>query len=526
MASHSTVSHQSRPTKWEYFVPFLVLRRYLQHQHPFYTFIVPVLQHAFPFIDAIGMAVTMIRRSNDFSIVHIPVVLGAIAFQFIIEFLMLGIIFAILGGIAGWIRGRFVGQPKEGFLRGSRVKTPAEVKQDHRAAQKDDALFIGGLAVPPAKEPHHFLVSGRTGAGKSQVIYRMLQKVRERRQSALVADLGGNALSRFYRDGDLILNLFDRRSVAWSPFNEIRAPYDAMLLAESIIPRLDAGDESQWQFYAQTLFAESLRALHQAGEHSTKKLVRLVMNASSAELSEVLKGTAGETLCLAGNEKMLANTRAIASAYMNPWQFLPDTGSFSIRDWVRYNADGGDWLFVTYRDDQSSLLRHMIAAWLDLAVTEGLRLPESNSRRLWYVYDELDSLGRLSSLKSATTKLRKYGGVVVGGIQTISQLEATYGEKGAQTICSSLGNKIILAAGDGETAEYMEKELGQQTVMGVTYNDQGTSQSELERATVLASDLLTLPDLNGFARLTGDQITHFAVRYQDIPAKTPPFEEA
>lgn len=446
----------------------------------------------------------------------------------------------VYGALLGWVLG--FGRPDSSdssVIRGSRFKNDDEIRSWNKSAKTGNPIWLGKSAIHPDKEPQHFLVAGRTGAGKTQVIYSFLEKARERAQAGIAADLSGIYLSRFYRDGDTVLSLFDRRSVAWSPFNEIRAPYDAMLLAESFIPRADDGsDDKQWQFYAQTLLGELLRSLHAKGDHSMAHMRRLMMSATAAELQVFTKDTAVEILCHAGNERMLANTRAIAAVYMNPWQYLPDNGHFSIRSWVANNADGSDWLFLPYRDDQASLVRNLLAGWIDLAVTEALRLPEDPGRRFWYLMDELDSLGKLGSLKAATTKLRKYGGVVVGGIQTVSQLEATYGEKTAQTILGSLSNKIILAAGDGATATYFETELGKQTAW-VSSHAEGSSSSfgqapsksytstrnETERSTVMASQLLSLPDLTGYLRLTGDNITPFALTYKNHPVKVTAFED-
>ena len=273
----------------------------------------------------------------------------------------------VYGALLGWVLG--FGRPDSSdssVIRGSRFKNDDEIRSWNKSAKTGNPIWLGKSAIHPDKEPQHFLVAGRTGAGKTQVIYSFLEKARERAQAGIAADLSGIYLSRFYRDGDTVLSLFDRRSVAWSPFNEIRAPYDAMLLAESFIPRADDGsDDKQWQFYAQTLLGELLRSLHAKGDHSMAHMRRLMMSATAAELQVFTKDTAVEILCHAGNERMLANTRAIAAVYMNPWQYLPDNGHFSIRSWVANNADGSDWLFLPYRDDQASLVRNLLAGWID-----------------------------------------------------------------------------------------------------------------------------------------------------------------
>src|SRR5690606_19675059 len=105
--------------------------------------------------------------------------------------------------------------------------------------------------------------------------------------------------------------------------------------------------------------------------------------------------------------------------------------------------DEDGWLFITYRDDQADMLRRLVATMLDLAIVEGLSLSEDQDRGLWFVMDEVDSLGRVSSLRGGLTKLRKYGGRCVLGLQTIAQLRATYGHDEAQTLLANCSTKLI-----------------------------------------------------------------------------------
>jgi type IV secretory pathway TraG/TraD family ATPase VirD4 len=150
--------------------------------------------------------------------------------------------------------------------------------------------------------------------------------------------------------------------------------------------------------------------------------------------------------------------------------------------------------------------------------------------------DELDSLGKVTSLRAGLTKLRKYGGACVSGLQTIAQLRDTYGREEAQTLLSCMSSKLILAAGDGETAEYFEKELGEQEVARVDESQsqsasaQGTSTSKNrnirrdKQAAVLASEIQKLPNLHGFLKLVGLPIARVQLTYTAMPDVTAPFE--
>lgn len=429
------------------------------------------------------------------------------------------------------VRGSIIGNGAE---EGPRLK--AEAARNNVDLSLN--IELGGVPIDYRTEAQHFFIGGTTGAGKSQAIRAMLRTVRERKQPAIVADPAGGYLACFGRQTDIVLNPFDARDMAWSPFLELEHDYDCPRIAKAAIPDAD-GPSQEWNFYAQTLFGEILKVQWRNGNHSVKELLRLVMSADVKELAELLKGTPAATLTAKGNEKMLSNTRAIASTYLGVWDYLEDRGSFSVRQWVRQVGAGENdsWLFLAYRDDQMALLRNLIATWLELAIVEGLSLTENPDRRLWYVMDELDSLGKVTSLRAGLTKLRKYGGVCVNGLQTIAQLRSTYGKDEAQTLLSCMATKLILKAGDSETAEYFSREIGEReierskTTHGESAQNMGmggsTSQNRTKEHTtesaVMPAEVLNLPPLEGFLKPVAMHPMRINLEYVSMPDTNAPF---
>lgn len=408
---------------------------------------------------------------------------------------------------------------------------------------KDLALNIhlGGVPIDYNNECEHFLISGKTGSGKTQAINSILRSVRERGQVAIIADPAGGYFQRFAQKGEFLLNPFDDRTSNWSPFLEIEADYDCQRIARAAIPD-GSGDGKEWHFYAQTLLAEVLKKQWELQNHSIKELLRLIMSAPAKDLATLLENTPAATLTQKGNEKMLSNTRAISATYLNVWSYLEDIGSFSIRQYVRSAAaqEHDRWLYLTYRDAQMAMLRTLVATWLEIAIVEGLSLSESPDRRLFFIMDELDSLGKVSSLRAGLTKLRKYGGVCVNGLQTIAQLRDTYGKEEAQTLLSCMSTKLLLAAGDAETAEYFSKEIGDRQInrskvsTGRNEKDFGgfgeggsnttnSTETVIERA-VLASEISNLPNLTGFLKPVGRPVMRVTLDYVPMENFFTPFE--
>lgn len=385
----------------------------------------------------------------------------------------------------------------------------------HGKAQRHQPIRIGGIPVPAEVEARHFLIQGTTGAGKSQAIYSMVKDARKRGDRGLVIDIGGAYLKRFLRPGDLVLSADEQSSSRWNPFAEIRHRRDFAALAAAAIPD-GKGENAGWNDKARVMFSVLMQALYDRGEHSISRMVYLCCTAEKMELAPLLAGTSAAVLVQDGNDTMMQNVRGIITTYIQPWTYLPDGGEFSIRHWVKQHRPG-QWLFIRYDDSQLKAIRQLLATWLDLAITETLSLDPETAQPTWFVADEFDSLGQVSSARDALTKMRKYEGRCIFGMQTVAQFWSTYGRDGAQVLLSCLSNKLVLRAGDPDTAEYCSKSLGDQELLrseqsksrrGLFGLGGDPSKTNAERhvtqRVVMASEIENTPDLTGWLNLAGD----------------------
>ena len=155
------------------------------------------------------------------------------------------------------------GVPDADVIRGTklvRLQTTVDRKRD------PEDVYLGGVPIPRGAEIKHFILAGSTGTGKSQAIHQFLRAIRNRGGRAVIADSGGDFLSKW--GGGYVFNPFDERGVPWSPFAEIRQDYDCLRIAEAAIPA-SGGSSEQWNHYARALFSDVLLALHKKGDKST-----------------------------------------------------------------------------------------------------------------------------------------------------------------------------------------------------------------------------------------------------------------
>ena len=196
----------------------------------------------------------------------------------------------------------------------------------------------------------------------------------------------------------------------------------------------------------------------------------------------------------------------------------------SIRRWV--NTDQPGVLFVPYKAGQIAALRSSISAWMRLAIFETMNrddgatfaaAPRDANRRLWFVVDELDSLGQIDGLKDALARLRKFEGRCVLGFQSIAQVSSTYGHGDAHTIVENCGNSLLLrcsASEGGGTARFASQLVGDREVLRTTtstsrrfgewFGSKTHSQHVTVEAALLPSQLEQLPDLAGYLKFASD----------------------
>ncbi|HEY2678040.1 MAG TPA: type IV secretion system DNA-binding domain-containing protein [Steroidobacteraceae bacterium] len=396
---------------------------------------------------------------------------------------------------------------------------PMQRRCARRRRSNSDLLTLAGIAIPLIDEAKHFKLIGTTGTGKSTAIGELLAAAIARGDRAVFADPDAAYRARFhdrYR-GDIVLNPFEPDSVKWDLFAEIESSYDAEQLASALISSCEDAAAREWRGYARTFLAALLRRCHAAGIREMSALWRLLNVAPAEELRSIVAGTPAQPFLDPDNARMFGSIRSVAGSAAAAFEHIASQRArlFSLRKWVRSPAGAG-LLFIPYRAGQIAALKSIIAAWMRIAIFEAMSQPLDNDQRLWFVVDELDALGAIDGLKDALARLRKFGGRCVLGLQSISQVSATYGAD-AQTIVENCSNTVILRCAGSEhggTSQFASRLIGEREVVrrqisrgkdreasfavrGARRSRSVTDQRVMETA-VLPSELEQLPDLCGY----------------------------
>jgi type IV secretory pathway TraG/TraD family ATPase VirD4 len=405
--------------------------------------------------------------------------------------------------------------------RGARVLQGARARraQGRRRRLCEAPLMLAGVSIAGPEETRHFKLIGTTGTGKSTAIRGLLAGALARGDRAVITDPEGGYLERFYdrRRGDCVLNPFEASSVKWDLFAEIREVWDVEHIASGLIPTTEDASGREWRGYARTFLTAVIRRCCECGRNDPGELWRLLTVASSAELRPVVAGTPAQPYLEPENARMFGSIRSVAGSAAAAFEYVQAqrARSFSVRNWVR---SGRGVLFIPYKSAQIAALRSIIATWVRLAIFEALGGDERD-QHLWFVVDELDSLGAIDGLKDALARLRKFGGRCVLGFQSIAQVSSTYGSGEAQTIVENCGNTLILRCAGSEhggTSQFASRLIGEREVIrrqtsrgrdresffaarGARRSTSVSDQHVTEMA-VLASQIEQLPDLTGYLK--------------------------
>lgn len=428
-------------------------------------------------------------------------------------------------------------------LRGNRLATQNELAAlVNRSAQQDTPLTIGGVPIPREDEARHLLAMGRTGSGKTTFLHAYLAQVEARGEHAILFDPDGSYIERFYRPerGDLILNLWDERSVRWNPLTDIANLADAYRVASVLLPKPEkAGDSGFWFDQARTLIAHILDHCARSGTTELAELATMLNTATSDSLRAIATGTPAARIFEAGGEKATASvifmmTRAANNVFM--LAAVPDTAPPFSFD--RFYADlpehDGPKPFVflasprRYREAASTVL----AAWIDGAASAILQRPIDQAPNAWMLIDELPSLPPIQSLLTLLPEGRKHRACIVLAFQSIAQMRQTYGTEGAEIVTGQTATQLIMAAGDHASAKWATELMGTVEVESQRPSDQlsedrkthGSLSTTRERKTlVLDAEVTGLRIGEAFLRLASYPIARITI---DPPAARPTIASA
>ena len=375
----------------------------------------------------------------------------------------------IFGLFIFWLwYGKF--RSKDSQTKGGKVFTAKEANKYLKSQQKASDFKIAGMPLVKNSETTHILITGTTGSGKSNCMHEILPQIRDKSQSAILIDFTGEMISRYYDEtnGDIILNPFDERSHNWDFWGEIgeidlgRGSYniDLDLIAKALFVNDDSSSDSFWRDAAEVLFKDCVKKIAKDDDASLDKLDFLMNKTNIEQLSKDLAGTSSAAFISKENDKTFASIRTHVATATEPLRYLldkkDDDKKLILRDFIEeVDSNPGKWLFISATSKTRGMIRPLASLWANILSNNIMSLMPSPNRRIWMIIDELPALNKLPALSTALAEFRKYGGAIIAGVQSSSQLYQIYGNYNASAMLDQFNTKIVFRTDDKNFVNYI-----------------------------------------------------------------------
>jgi len=276
------------------------------------------------------------------------------------------------------------------------------------------------------------------------------------------------------------------------------------------------------------------RHLKDVNNKSISLLLDSILAADLSKMEEDLRNTEAASLVSQRVEKTSLSFKAMLATYLKALKYIKDEENpFSIRKWIQDDTQK-NWLFISSLADRHETLKPLISMWLDLAANSLMSLTPSYTRRIWLIFDELASLHKLPYLPNAFAQSRKFGGCLVAGVQSISQLRKVYGQYAADEISTMCNTRIFFRSPSSEAAVWTSKELGQHEIEemkeGISYSESAMrsgisiNKQMTQKDLVSPAEIMQLQPLEAYVRLPGElPITKIKLKYKDRSNEALPF---
>ena len=381
---------------------------------------------------------------------------------------------------------RFLTIPSERHVRGYILHRDPKVIARALRPDKGDAPGVHlhpQVAVSQRQETNHFMIVGGTGAGKTTVIWPMVQEAIARNDLVLIFDSKGDFTQKV-GDPFTLLSPTDARSSRWVIGRDIRTKLEAGSLAETLIREPQGGSKSDPMWIQgsralltglitdlQTRYGERWGFAHLASECSGTL-------ASFERLKSMIMREAPMCVRLLGGEEAEASNRTtdgfltqIVSSMTQvihlgvSAQDLHDNPGWSVRSWLAGKTPST--VVVGFRGEQS---KEMSRAWASSIIQRvalqvgGLKDAAPHERRIWLIVDEAPEAGRVPFITTSLTTLRSKGVRVVLGFQTLASVRVEYDKDTAQIWEGQCDLKIMGKLTAGADQEWGSRLLGDREV--------------------------------------------------------------
>ncbi len=259
------------------------------------------------------------------------------------------------------------------------------------------------------------------------------------------------------------------------------------------------------------------------------------------KLKNRLSGTLAARYLTASNKATASSILSVLATSTQPLNLLFESEKkFSLTEYFAEVQQGSSaWLFLSTKPDMRNVTMPIIACLFELAISYLIGIGINEKRRMWFIIDELASLGNLPGFPTLISESRKYGGCIFSATQSINQIFDNFGMLQGSTIFGQFATKFLFRSDEPATAKIITEIFGQleyatsqkNTSYGAHEFRDGISYTEgtKRKALITTNDLATLADLECFVSLPEPKARIARIKVPiatNVPIKHPGFVAA
>jgi len=396
-----------------------------------------------------------------------------------------GFLVIIIGGIVALVKNTKSG--KEDLHGSARFANKKELKEFEKEVEPGGFILApvdpeghhGKVSLPRSLSVMHGLVLGGAGSGKSRG-YFMPNCAGLKDTSIVVTDPKSELWTRTSGFHQKALRFAPSEPDSSQCFNWIPLCNDARmseLCARALMSAGTTQNTDQFWIDAETAFLSAIFAHTATTKYPTPLTAyRLFTRKKPDELLQMLLNSPSyvareQAIIFEQTDARIKG--AIVPAVASRMQFMRD---HNIQLFTSAQLEAPNFgtlrhtptaIYWCLREQDIARLRPLTSLFFTVLLEQiaGEIIPEGSSEvPINLMLDEFANIGKIPDFDTTISLARGRNVALWLGIQSLSQLNQTYGNHAAQTIVSNCATKIALHGLDYQTAEYISKTLGEKTV--------------------------------------------------------------
>lgn len=389
-----------------------------------------------------------------------------------------------------------------------------------------DFNFSENLKIPFMDWFTHFAVCGAARSGKSNFIKKLLSQARQKNMRAVIVDVDGDYLQEFYKEGDIILSLYDNRSLPWDFWHE---PVPSNFFSDVLL--CPDPDSNEFFDNAGEKLLASLIKISKSHEEFWRILcldevsLLKILDDNNDPIVKKYIGRAGSDQGIGAVASSLKNLDFIKYLNHNQRKKVSDSSQlnwFSFYEWVKKRDDS--FVFILAKDNEWKESKPLIRAQVETFVSGMFERGESkNNIPTLLIMDELHKIGKLQIMEQLLSRGAKYYLTAITGYQNSAQMKSIFGKDEASSIFSGLQNLIAFKCTDPDLATEISDRLGKIEVetsegsMAERNNSNNVSIRTRDKVNVSANQIMNLEKNCAWVKLAYYPPLYLTFDYVEYP---------